>query len=80
MSLRPYFAWGYFSIFLFKAANEAFIELATADVAFWQNEPYGPFLAKRTQSALPASARNQPRPLSQIDQVNQWIIDPLTRP
>jgi hypothetical protein len=48
MSLRPYFAWGCFSIFLFKAANEALIELATADVAFgrtnpmahfWQNEP-----------------------------------------
>src|SRR5262245_8498114 len=47
-SLTSYFARGCFSIFLFRAANEALIGLATPDVAFWQNEPNVPVLAKRT--------------------------------
>ena len=57
MSLAPYFAWGCFSIFSFRAANGTLIELATPDVAFWQNEPNVPVLAKRTHFGLMALAR-----------------------
>ena len=42
ISLTPYFAWGCFSIFLFRAANEALIELAPLMSHFGKTNPIVP--------------------------------------